>query len=409
MYVRSYQFKQDPCTEEGGEDIVFNLTLAQSAPADMKIYVVGDFVRNAWKLDVYEMIRIDDSHFTITIKALIGREYKYVANGSWNYEMLDFPEEGNSCSYVSANMTINSRTMTDYVYGFRNINATYCGDNGYAILDNFAFSDYGLFGTPELIEGANQKYVTINGDKVLCQGGYLQFAAWDDGLTYTNGKGFSGKGLMILTNMPVWVILEGTYKGKFIEPDNGCYRIDTCNTSITAYIAKAGELVDVKKYGGFFKQVIAKDAGIIDDVDGNLYNASQVETQIFQYNADENTQTYNLGNIKQAGFKKDNGKYLYAAIIEWYDFVNVDRWFGLKANFDADGNLVSLVEPYDMRTIEKGYTNIETNNSAPSKVQSKFKMLHTADSEPQYTIADSEHIHLGENPFHADVKRIMVK
>ena len=410
VYVRSYSFKRDPCVVEPVYDVTFNLTTAQTMPADANIYVVGDFKENAWEPDAYPMTRIDNTHFTATIKSKMGREYKYVVNGSWNYEMMDFPEEGNTCSYVPANMTISSQTMTDYVYGFRNINATYCGDNGSDILDNFAFSDYGLFGTPELIEGANQKYITVNGNQALCQGGYIQFAAWDNGLTYTNGKGFSGKGLMILTDMPVWVVLEGTYKGNFIEPDNGCYWIDTCNTSITAYTAKAGELVNLQNYGGFFKQVIAKEAGIIDNVDVNLYYSSQTGTQIFQYNADEGSQTYNLGNIKEAGFKKDNGKLLYYSIIEWYDFIHTDRWFGLKANLDADGNLLSLVEPYDMRTIQKVYTNIETNNSAPAKTQSKFRMLQAEeDNEPQYTLADPAHIHLGENPFPADVKRVMKK
>ena len=281
--------------------------------------------------------------------------------------------------------------------------------NNDAALNDFGFVDYGLFGTLKLIEGSNKKYLTVGGNNVLCQGGYITFAAWSDGLTYTSGKGFSGNGYMIFTDMPVWVIIEGTYKGKFIEPDNGCYWVDTCS-NIRAYTAKAGELVNLQNYGDFFKQVIAKNAGIIDNVDGKLYNSSQIGTQIFQYNADENTQTYNLGNIMEAGFKKDNGKFLYAANIEWYDFVNADRWLGLKANFDANGNLVSLIELYDMRTIKKGYTNVETNNSAPAKVQSQFKKLQAEeDNEPQYTLADPAHIHLGENPFPADVKRVVKK
>lgn len=280
--------------------------------------------------------------------------------------------------------------------------------NNDAALNDFTFVDYGLFGTPEYIDGT-KKYFNINGSSVLCQAAYIQFAAWGEGLTHTDGKGFSGKGLMIFTDMPVWIVIEGTYKGKNVVPTDGCYWVDTCSV-IRAYTAKAGELVNLQNYGGFFKQLIAKRAGIIDNVDANLYNSSQTGTQIFQYNADEGNQTYNLGNIKEAGFKKDNGKLLYAANIEWYDFVNADRWFGLKANFDADGNLVSLVEPYNMRTIQKVYTNIETNNSAPAKAQSKFRMLQAEeDNEPQYTLADPAHIHFGENPFPADVKRVVKK
>ena len=127
VYVRSYQFKHDPCVEETVDDITFNLTLAQSVSADTKIYVVGDFAEHIWEPDAYEMTRIDNTHFTTTIKARIGREYKYVANGSWDYKMLAFPEEGETCSMSLSNLTIDGTTISDYGYGFMNINATYCG------------------------------------------------------------------------------------------------------------------------------------------------------------------------------------------------------------------------------------------------------------------------------------------
>lgn len=92
-----------------------------------KVYVVGDFVENGWTVDAYEMTRTDDTHFTATVKAKIGREYKYTANGSWDYEMvIAAPAEGENCSPKSGNLTISDVTINDNVYGFSGINATIC-------------------------------------------------------------------------------------------------------------------------------------------------------------------------------------------------------------------------------------------------------------------------------------------
>ena len=126
VYVRSYQFKVDPCIVEPVYDVTFNLTTAQAMPANAAVHVVGDFKENAWTADAYPMKRIDNTHFTATIKSKMGREYKYVANGSWEYEMMDFPAGDRNCSETVGNLQITDVTMTDYVYGFLNINATYC-------------------------------------------------------------------------------------------------------------------------------------------------------------------------------------------------------------------------------------------------------------------------------------------
>lgn len=129
VYVRSYLFKRDPCVVEPTYDVTFNLAVANAIPADMQVYVVGDFVENGWVVDVYPMTRIDDTHFTATVKAKMYREYKYVANGSWDYDMMDFPEGDKTCSELfDGNKTINRVTMNDYVYGFKNVNATLCED-----------------------------------------------------------------------------------------------------------------------------------------------------------------------------------------------------------------------------------------------------------------------------------------
>lgn len=127
VYVRSYQFKVDPCVVEPEYDITFNLTVAQAMSDTDKVYVVGDFVENGWTVDAYEMTRTDATHFTATVKAKIGREYKYVANASWDYEMVvAAPAEGKDCSEKSGNLAIADVTMNDNIYGFNGITATIC-------------------------------------------------------------------------------------------------------------------------------------------------------------------------------------------------------------------------------------------------------------------------------------------
>ncbi len=129
VYVRSYQFKVDPCIVEPEYDITFNLTVAQAVPDTAKVYVVGDFVENGWTPDAYEMTRKDANNFTATVKAKIGRQYKYVANGDWAYEMVvAAPAEGKDCSEKSGNLTIADVNVNDKIYGFNGVNATICGD-----------------------------------------------------------------------------------------------------------------------------------------------------------------------------------------------------------------------------------------------------------------------------------------
>lgn len=408
VYVRSYQFKYDPCVVEPVYDVMFNLAVASAVPADVQVYVVGDFAENKWVVDAYPMTRIDDTHFTATIKANMGRWYKYVANGSWDYEMLEFPENGRTCSQVPDNKSITGVTVADYVYGFKNINATWCGDTQYAVLDNFTISDYGLFGDVEYIPNSTKYVQLTNGDSLLCQLGYITFISWSDGLVFTNGKGFSGDGFIFQANMPIYWVVEGEDAGKYIGSAGG-FRVDTCSI-VKPYIAKAGELLDLEKYGDYFTQRLAWLKDNSNNVDNSLYYDAQTGTQFYKYNADEGSTSYNYGNVKKAQFLRDrdeNGNALpvqYSATLEWYDFANEGRFLGLKATFDENGNIESIVKPYDMNTITMEYTNIAEGKTAPRKVEAKNY------SDPcQYILGDQSRLHLGENPFAADAKRVVKK
>lgn len=185
--------------------------------------------------------------------------------------------------------------------------------------------------------------------------------------------------------------------------------MDTCSI-VKPYTVKAGELLDLEKYGDFFTQRLAWLKDNSNNVDNSLYYDAQTGTQFYKYNADEGSTSYNYGNVKKAQFlreRDENGNDLpvqYSAILEWYDFINEGRFLGLKTTFDENGNIESIVKPYDMNTITMEYTNIAEGKTAPRKVEAKNY------SDPcQYILGDQSRLHLGENPFAADAKRVVKK
>lgn len=151
-YVRSYGFKVDPCVEEPSYEVTFNVEVKQPMGEKDIVYVVGDFVENAWTPAAYPMTRVDAQHFTAKVTAKIGREYKYVANAEaivaavdeegnplkdkdgkdstfvagWYYDMAQTPAEGKDCSEKCANSQISDIEVNDVVYGFFNLNAVLC-------------------------------------------------------------------------------------------------------------------------------------------------------------------------------------------------------------------------------------------------------------------------------------------
>lgn len=221
VYVRSYQFKVDPCVVEPEYDITFNLTVAQAMSDTDKVYVVGDFVENGWTVDAYEMTRTDATHFTATVKAKIGREYKYVANASWDYEMVvAAPAEGENCSPKSGNLTISDVTINDNVYGFSGINATICKEEAVE----------GVMYIKCEAEGWTWKEMTKDAEKEI----YTFSTTLQEGFTNVDAN---------INNIAddkdaQWFPLEA---GEFAAGDKVVYTYDATVETPTLVIAKAAE------------------------------------------------------------------------------------------------------------------------------------------------------------------------
>ena len=124
VYVRSYGFKTDPCLEPE----TYTVSLTASAPAlpdSVIVYAVGAF--NSWTTDATPMT-LANGVWTATIENVVmGAEYKYVANASWDNEELLEAAEGAVCAEgLSGNRKINDVEVVDAIGNFKDITIMKC-------------------------------------------------------------------------------------------------------------------------------------------------------------------------------------------------------------------------------------------------------------------------------------------
>ena len=124
VYVRSYGFKTDPCIEPEK----FNVTLKASAPELPEgtiVYAVGAF--NGWSVDATPMT-LSNGVWTATLEDVVmGAEYKYVANATWDNEELLEAAEGAVCAEgLSGNRVINDVEVIDAIANFKDVTIMKC-------------------------------------------------------------------------------------------------------------------------------------------------------------------------------------------------------------------------------------------------------------------------------------------
>ena len=242
-----------------------------------------------------------------------------------------------------------------------------------AALDNYQLLSYGLFGSPEMIPGTETNIKTTSGAEFACQLGYISMYAWDNNISFVNGTGFGGAGYFFITEVPVFWITEGQYQGSYIGNSDGFYIAPNPQDTIAPYTALSGELTDLQSYGDFWKAYIDPATEEITQEIADLYLNSQVGTQIFHMDFEEESQSWNLGNVTAAHlYENENDELQYEITLDWYDFVNENRLYGLLCNVNDSGVVESLVEPYDMRTIKKDYTNVVAEDNGEENAGAMF-------------------------------------
>lgn len=229
-----------------------------------------------------------------------------------------------------------------------------------AIYDAFAIADWGLFGETEYVEGSDTVLTWSDGTSDTCQIGYNYLITWDGDLLYVSGSGFTGAGFAIMVPVPIYWITKGEWAGYYVGA--GGFVIDGKPGEIRPYHAEAGS-VDVDNYGKFLKTYFVAETS--EDVDWEAMEAAFPGAHIIYIDGDNSRWSSDYGqyygHIDYADLTDANEaqgiEMSYYGKLHWYDFTSDDRYLGMKIQYNADSTELSVVEPFDMLTIEKDFAS----------------------------------------------------
>ena len=242
-----------------------------------------------------------------------------------------------------------------------------------AVLNTFELGGYALFDLGNPIAGTDT-VLKISVGEVTCQLAPALYYVWNKDIVLSGNK-LAGAGFLAPVETYTYVITDspnGTYNGYYISgfdivvddlEDALAYSSDSA-----VYAGLSGKLLDVDTYGDAWDGIFAAgdaetEEEYMEQIEAayDLYYAAQTGTQFFHVDFNTGSQSYNYGNVSYLYLTEDRetGDLYYALKLEWYDHVNVGRWFGLlcESEIDEEGKEVvtGIVKPYDMRTINKEY------------------------------------------------------
>ena len=241
-----------------------------------------------------------------------------------------------------------------------------------AVLNTFELGGYGLFDLGNPIAGTDT-ILKISVGEVTCQLAPALYYVWDKGITMV-GNSLAGAGFIMPVETFSYVITDspnGAYNGYYISGFD--IVVDTLASAEEAlaysskygvYAGPYGQLLDETMYGDAWDAIFNfSEEPTEDEINAayDLYYASQTGTPFFHLDLNTGSQSYYYGNVSYLYLTEDRetAELYYALKLEWYDHVNLGRWFGLLAEteFDEEGNevITGLVKPYDMRKINKEY------------------------------------------------------
>ncbi len=259
------------------------------------------------------------------------------------------------------------------------------------LYEQFAFSDYGFFGESIDFVPNTEEYVQFtSGDSALCQLGYVSLGIWGSDVVSVGGY-LSGADNVLFVPVPMYVLVDKSPEwvanyGYLVGA--GGFIIRETNDSIIPYVGQASSLVNIQNYGDYFKQDIAAMYDETITPDQELYlNSFSGDAEIFYINYDEEYSTYNTATLKYGEFYDTDEGLAYYAEIEWLDYLNVGRWFGLAVEMDDNGYPTSVIEPYNVRIIEQICTNVVLPEEEPAEVSAKGK----------HYLINPERVHIGKD------------
>ena len=241
-----------------------------------------------------------------------------------------------------------------------------------AVLNTFELGGFALFDLGNPIAGTDT-ILKISAGEVTCQLAPALYYVWDKGITMV-GNSLAGAGFIMPLETFSYVITDspnGAYNGYYISGFDVV--VDTLASAEEAlaysakngvYAAPYGQLLDETMYGDAWDAILNfSEEPTEDEINAayDLYYASQTGTPFFHLDLNTGSQSYYYGNVSYLYLTEDRetADLYYALKLEWYDHVNLGRWFGLLAEteFDEEGNevITGIVKPYDMRKINKEY------------------------------------------------------
>jgi hypothetical protein len=241
-----------------------------------------------------------------------------------------------------------------------------------AVLNTFELGGYGLFDLGSPIAGTDT-VLKISVGEVTCQLAPALYYVWDKGIVLS-GNSLTGAGFLLPVETYTYVITDspnGAYNGYYISGFDVV--VDTLASAEEAlaysskngvYAAPYGQLLDETMYGDAWDAILNfSEEPTEEEINAayDLYYGSQTGTPFFHLDLNTGSQSYYYGNVSYLYLTEDRetGELYYALKLEWYDHVNIGRWFGLLAEYELDeeGNEVptAIVKPYDMRKINKEY------------------------------------------------------
>ena len=240
-----------------------------------------------------------------------------------------------------------------------------------AVLNTFELGGYALWGLGSPIAGTDKTLTLSDGTEVTVQLAPSLYYVWDKGIVLVSNR-LSGAGYLMPVENYTYVITDspnGVYNGYYIG--NFDIVVDDVEDALAyssdsaVYAGLSGKLLDVEMYGDAWDAILNfPDEPTEEEINAayDLYYASQTGTQFFHIDLNTGSQSYYYGNVSYLYLTEDKatGELYYALKLEWYDHVNVGRWFGLLAETELneeDGKeyITGFVKPYDMRTINKEY------------------------------------------------------
>ena len=239
-----------------------------------------------------------------------------------------------------------------------------------AVLNTFELGGYALWDLGNPIAGTDKTLTLSNGTEVTVQLAPSLYYVWDKGIVLSGNK-LTGAGFLLPVENYTYVITDspnGVYNGYYIG--NFDIVVDDVEDALAyssdsaVYAGLSGKLLDVDMYGDAWDGMFNATEETTDeewDIISENYYGSQTGTQFLYIDWTNQTQSYNYGNVSYLYLTEDNetGELYYALKLEWYDHVNVGRWYGLlcESELNEEGEEVAtgIVKPYDMRTINKEY------------------------------------------------------